>query len=358
MSRPVEAIVNLANIRSNFALVRKLAANSRIMAIVKANAYGHGAVPVATALAAADAFGVASLAEAVELREAGITQPVVLLGGVFDRDEMHDVVRYGLQIVVHSGEQFGHLLAAELREQIVVWLKIDTGMHRLGFEVQDFAEIRRMLEITGKVKELVLMSHFGCADDVGNTATGHQLAVFENAVAGLPGEKSLANSAAVLAYPQTHYDWVRPGIMLYGANPMLRPLQAHEVLAPAMTLRSRLVAIHNIAAGEAVGYGEQWRSQRPARIGTVAIGYGDGYPRHAPNGTPMLIGGQRAGLVGRVSMDFITVDLTDIPSAAPGDEVILWGDGLPVEEVAKMAGSISYQLLTGVQKRVRRCYLF
>ena len=357
MSRPIEAVINLTNIRDNYALAKKLAPHSRVMAVVKANAYGHGATHVATALTEADAFGVACLAEALELREAGIVQPIVLLGGAFDVAELRDVVRYDLQLVIHSSQQLSDFLGSELSKQVNVWLKMDTGMHRLGFSARAFAEARRSLSDSGKVKELVLMSHFSCADQCDKKTTESQLALFNKEVAGLEELKSLANSAALISCPDTHCNWVRPGIMLYGADPLSKPVLPHGSLRPAMTLRSRLVAINEIAAGESVGYGQQWHAPQAARIGTVAIGYADGYPRHAVNGTPVLVAGHRASLVGRVSMDFITVDLTGLPEVATGDEVVLWGDGLPVEEVAAMADTISYQLLAGVQQRVNYRYL-
>lgn len=359
MSRPVEALINLANIRSNFVLANELAGEARVMAVIKANAYGHGAVTVARALSGADAFGVACLAEALELRDAGIIKPIVLLGGVFDPAEWPDVECHGLQVVIHTRQQLESFLAYRpdrTGQQFVVWLKLDSGMHRLGFSPSAFASARRLLLDSGKVKELVLMSHFACADEYQSTMTGSQLALFKKAAAGLGHRLSLANSAALITCPGSHFDWVRPGIMLYGANPLTDQLLTDVSLSPAMTLRSRLIDIRDIAAGDAVGYGGQWRAPGSARTGTVAIGYGDGYPRHAVNGTPVLVGDKRVSLAGRVSMDYISVDLSELPEARVGDEVVLWGDGLPVEEVAAMSGTVAYELLTGVRSRVSYRY--
>ncbi len=372
MNRPVEAVINLTNIRKNLALAKKAAVDARVMVVVKANAYGHGAEAVANALSNTDAFGVASLTEAVELRESGVVKPVVLLGGVFAPCEWQDVEHYDLQVVIHNQQQLDSFLATKFADakQIVVWLKMDTGMHRLGFSPQAFGPARHALIKSGKVHELILMSHFACADELDNGMTERQLAVFNQvveqeksaevakAVAEFKVSISLANSAAVMYHPNTHYDWVRPGIMLYGANPLGNSTVVESDLAPVMTLRSRLIEIRDVGAGESVGYGQQWRSENGARIGVVAVGYGDGYPRHARNGTPVLVAGKRAALVGRVSMDYIAVDLSDLLTASVGDDVVLWGEGLPVEEVAAMAGTIAYELLTGVQSRVVYRYVY
>ena len=360
MSRPAEAIINLANISNNFAFAKGLASDARVMAVIKANAYGHGAVPVAMALTEADAFGVASLAEAVELREAGVDKPLVLLGGFFDSATWHYAEQYDLQLVIGNQFQLDGFLGSKPEnpsKPVTIWLKVDTGMHRLGFPPQAFAKARQSLIESGRIKELIIMSHLACADDDSNPMTDSQLMLFNKLVGDLPESKSLANSAALMQRPDTHCDWVRPGIMLYGANPLRQSSQAEGRMSPAMTLRSSLVDVRAISAGDSVGYDQQWHATGPAKIGTVAIGYGDGYPRHAANGTPVLVGGRRACLVGRVSMDFISIDLSDQPEAKTGDEVVLWGEGLPVEEVAKMADTISYELLTGVRSRVKRRYV-
>lgn len=360
MNRPVEALINLANIRSNFALANKLSGEASVMAVVKANAYGHGALAVARALPESDAFGVACLAEAIELREAGIAKPIVLLGGVFDSTEWRDVEHFGLQVVIHAQEQLESFLAYrpdQAERQFVIWLKLDSGMHRLGFSPSAFARARDLLVDSGKIQELVLMSHFACADEYQSAMTDSQLALFKKASGGGGDPLSIANSAALITCPDSHFDWVRPGIMLYGANPLTEQVIVDVPLLPAMTLRSRLIDVRDILAGDSVGYGGQWSAPGAARIGTVAIGYGDGYPRHAVNGTPVLVGDKRAALAGRVSMDYVSVDLSDLPEARVGDEVVLWGEGLPVEEVAAMSGTIAYELLTGVRSRVNFRYL-
>lgn len=361
MSRPAQALIKLANIRNNFAVAKKLSGGASVMAVIKAKAYGHGAVAVARALPEADAFGVTCLAEALELREAGITNPIVLLGGVFDVSEWRDVEHFDLQMVIHSQQQLDTFLAHrpdQAERQFVVWLKLDSGMHRLGFSPSAFSRARRLLIDSGKVQELVLMSHFACADEYSSSLTDDQLALFAGTSKGLGQPLSMANSAALITCPDSHFDWVRPGIMLYGANPLTKQALTEDIsLLPAMTLRSRLVAVRDIPGGDSVGYGEQWRAPGAARIGTVAIGYGDGYPRHAANGTPVLIGDKRATLAGRVSMDYISVDLSRLPEVQIGDDVVLWGEGLPVEEVAGMSGTIAYELLTGVRSRASIRYV-
>ena len=359
MSRPAEVLINLTNIRKNFLVAKKLAGNAKVMAVVKANAYGHGSVPVARALTKADAFGVACMAEAVELREAGIVKPVVLLGGVFDSTEWRYAEQYELQVVVSNQDQLDSFLNYKPESpgrQLVIWLKVDTGMHRLGFSPEAFRRARSMLIKNSGLKDLVLMSHLACADD-DNPMTASQLALFQNLTVDMAESKSLANSAALIQRPDTHYDWVRPGIMLYGGNPVQDSVRIEGRLSPPMTLRSSLIDVRDIAAGDCVGYERQWCTSDAGRVGTVAIGYGDGYPRHAANGTPVLVGGRRTFLVGRVSMDYVSVDLSNLPEAKRGDEVVLWGEGLPVDEVAAMADTISYDLLTGVRSRVSHRYL-
>lgn len=358
MSRPVEARIHLHHIQRNFSLAQQHAPGARVVAVIKANAYGHGAVRVASHLSQADAFGVASIEEAIALDDAGIRQPVLLLGGVFEAEEWEIVAQRGFQAVIHNQAQLESLLDYPAADApFVIWLKLDTGMHRLGFAEPEFISARERLLASGKVSEIFAMSHLACADEPGHAFTEAQLSQFEQATSSHQGKKSLANSAALLTCPATHFDWVRPGIMLYGANPLVAALAENQQLHPAMSLVARLVEVREVAAGETVGYGAQWHAPQTSRIGTVAIGYGDGYPRHARAGTPVLVKGKRAALAGRVSMDFITIDLSQIPQARTGDEVVLWGGGLPVEEVAASAGTISYDLLTGVSNRVPRKYV-
>lgn len=372
MTRPIEALISLANLRHNFAQARYLTPGAQIMAVVKANAYGHGAVQVAGALASlADAFGVASLEEAVELRDAGINNPIVLLSGVFGRAEMREVAHYGLATVIHCAEQLQILLDTALSQPINVWLKLDTGMHRLGFNADGFCQAAGRLRSAQQVDKLTFISHLACADNPAATLNERQLTGFQNSLAELKVRAdesvSLANSAALLTRPDMHFDWVRPGVMLYGVNPLNadEPLPAEIELRPVMTLRSRIVALQTVPAGEAVGYGESWRAPgllassavQPSRIAVVAAGYGDGYPRHAGNGCPVLINGKLAVIAGRVSMDLLTVDISANPDAKVGDVVTLWGEGLPVETIAQHSETIAYELLTGVNQRVKFTYL-
>jgi alanine racemase len=324
------------------------------MAVIKANAYGHGLVPVAQALAAADAFGVVGLEEAIRLREAGIDRRIVLLEGLFSAEDVALVCGYRLDVVVHASRQVELLEQARLSRAVDCWLKVDSGMHRLGFAPEEVPAIAQRLSALPGAGPLRYLTHFACADETASEATRAQLACFEAVTHGLPVERSLANSAAVLAWPETHADWVRPGIALYGSSPFAGRSADSLGLRPAMTLRSELIAVHARRKGDAIGYGGDWVCEQDTRIGVVALGYGDGYPRHATGGTPVLVNGQRAALAGRVSMDMLCVDLGAGSPARPGDEVVLWGDGLPVDEIATRSGTIAYELLCGVNRRV--CY--
>ncbi len=357
MSRPAQVTVNLDHLRHNFALARHHAGGARVMAMVKANAYGHGAVAVARALSAADAFGVACLEEALVLRGAGIAQPILLAAGFFSADELPEIARHDFQIVVHSEYQIEMLRAARLARPLVVWLKIDSGMHRLGIAPETAAAVHGRLLASANVAEVRLMMHFACADTPGHDLNRLQLEAFAAAVSGLSGARSLANSAALVALPESRADWVRPGILLYGVNPFQEHHPVAAQLRPVITLSSRVVAIQTLAAGEGIGYGHDWVAAQPTRVGIVAIGYGDGYPRHAGTGTPVLVAGHRTRTLGRVSMDLLAVDLTDVPGAEVGAEVVLWGEGLPAWEVARSVGTIAYELLTGINARVPVHYL-
>ncbi|MGB5260459.1 MAG: alanine racemase [Gammaproteobacteria bacterium] len=356
MTRPARACINLHALRHNFQRVRQAAVGSRIMAIIKANAYGHGVLPVAQSLPAADAFGVASPEEGIALREAGFDRRIVLLEGLFTPDDIALVGGYRLDVVVHHVSQLDMLEATGLRRPLDVWLKLDTGMNRLGFDADAAEHMAARLQALEQVATVRFMTHFACADEVDNPGTTIQSDKFNRALDTLDGERTLANSAAILAWPDTHADWVRPGIMLYGATPLAGQRAETLDLRPVMTLKTQLIAINACRAGDRVGYGAGWRCPEDMPVGVAAIGYGDGYPRHAGNGTPVLVNGQRAELVGRVSMDMICIDLRGHDSPAVGDEVVLWGDGLPVEEIATAAGTISYELLCGVSSRVRLEY--
>lgn len=354
MTRPSCARIDLAALRHNYRLARQLH-GGRALAVLKADAYGHGALRCAGALAdIADGFAVAFFDEARVLREAGIAQPILVLEGCFDAQELRAARALGLWVVVHQASQLAHVeCLPEPGAPLQVWLKVDSGMGRAGFAPAQVQEIHRRLWACGPVADIVLMTHFACADEPDRAVTARQLAAFDAAVAGLPGAQSLANSAGTLAWPQVRRDWARPGIVLYGADPM--PV-ATQPLRPVMTLRSQVFAERRLCAGEALGYGAAFVADRDTRVGLVAIGYADGYPRRAPTGTPVAIDGQISRIVGRVSMDMLTVDLTDLPAAGIGSTVELWGAQVDVNAVAQAAGTIAYELLCNV-KRVPREYL-
>ncbi|MCI0667859.1 MAG: alanine racemase [Methylococcaceae bacterium] len=348
------AVLDLSAPRHNLAEIRRHAPDSRIMAVIKANGYGHGLLRIAKALRGADAFAVARVEEGIRLREAGIRERIAVLEGFTSGEELELVRRHRLEPVVHSLYQVEMIEAATGIAALGVWLKLDTGMNRLGFTVEQFLPALRRLEECPIVRTPIsLMSHLAKADELDSTETERQLSVFHRVTEGLEGERSIANSAGILGWPGSRSDWVRPGILLLGVSPFQHRKGLDHNLRPVMTLQSRLIAIKNIAAGDAVGYGGRWVAPAATRLGVVAIGYGDGYPRAAGSGTPVLIGTARAPIVGRVSMDMLTVDLSRCPAAAIGDPVILWGEGLPVEEVAECAGTIPYTLLCAVTQRVR-----
>jgi alanine racemase len=354
MTRPAQARLNLAALRHNVGVARALAPRSKLMAVVKANAYGHGAVTIANALQGeVDALAVACMEEALELRYAGIAAPILLLEGVFNAVELATAAQLDLWLTIDNERQLRWLEEAALPLPLNCWLKVDTGMNRLGVTPADAPLYYQRLRATVNAhSDIVLCTHFACADDVQSARTLQQLDLF-NALA-IPAPRSAANSAGVLAWPQSHYDWVRPGYMLYGNSPMIYEHPNARALQPVMTLASAVISLRDVAAGDAVGYGATWVAQRPSRIATVAIGYGDGYPRGAPNGTPVLVNGQRATLAGRVSMDMITVDVTDLAGVEPGAEVVLWGANLPLAEVAHCAGTLGYELTTRMPARTPR----
>lgn len=357
MTRPAHAIIDTQAFVANYRYAKSLAKGARALAVIKANGYGHGAVPLARALGdEADGFGVACCEEALELRESGIDQRIVLLEGVFEPGEIDLAARHSLTIVVHSPHQVDWLLDARLTHPLPVWLKVDSGMHRLGFSGDTLHEAYHRLRSSDKVASILLMSHFARADETGAAATGVQQSRFEQNVAGIDAAHSLANSAAILAWPDTHRDWVRPGIMLYGSSPLADDRSHDEVLQAAMHLRSELIAIRELDAGDAIGYGGRYVCREPTRVGVVAIGYADGYPRHAPDGTPLAVNGHATQLIGRVSMDMITVDLGPLPDARVGDPVELWGTQVPANAVAGHCGTIAYELFTRVTRRVHLHY--
>jgi alanine racemase len=354
MTRPARVVIDLPAIAANLDRVRGYAPGRRIMAVVKADAYGHGLRRAARALTAADAFGVACLEEAAELRESGVRQPIVLLEGAFSAAELPEIRRLRLETVVHQHEQLRALEALPPGPPIPVWLKVDSGMHRLGFGCESVRDARARLRACPQVAPHVrLMTHLASAHVSGERSTLDQIARFAEAIDGLPGERSIANSAAILAIASSHADWIRPGLALYGVSPFEGRTGADEGLRPAMTLESALISVRRVGPGEAVGYAAAWRCPEAMPIGIVGIGYGDGYPRHAGSGTPVLVSGRRVQVIGHPSMDMLCVDLRAIPDAAIGDRVVLWGEGLPIEEVAKHAGTVPYELLCSVRMRAR-----
>lgn len=368
MARPLVAVIDLDALRHNYCLARSLAPHSQALAVLKADAYGHGAVACARALEGLPeherppAFAVASIEEAEALREGGIHTPIVLLEGIFEPTELARVEALGLWLAVHSEWQVQALLNYRPARPIPTWIKVDSGMHRLGFPLHDAADVWERLQAAPQcVTDLHLMSHFATADAADTAYFQHQFESMISLSQRLGAPLCLANSPATLARPGAHGAWVRPGVMLYGSDPLEVPNEASRRLAPVMTLRSEIIATRELAEGEPVGYGGRWRAPRPSRIGVVACGYGDGYDRHAVDGTPVLVGGQRSVITGKVSMDMLMVDLTDLPEARIGTEVVLWGRAtggavLSVDEVARCCDTISYTLLTGVLPRVPRRY--
>ncbi|MBI1422910.1 MAG: alanine racemase [Gammaproteobacteria bacterium] len=357
MTRATRAVVSLSALQHNLDVARRAAPHSRHMAIIKANAYGHGLLPIARALHNADAFGVATVDEAISLREGGIPQPIVLLEGFSSAEELHLLRAYNLQSVIHEPNQI-KLLERHTGKAVTVWLKLDTGMHRLGFVPGQCSGIMHRLVACENVEQPIkVMTHLSCADDRKSDVTTRQIAAFKVATSICPElHHSVANSAGILGWPETHYDWVRPGIMLYGVSPFTDSQGKDHDLQPVMSLHSHLISVKSLRAGDKVGYGGSWSAPKDMSMGVVAIGYGDGYPRHAKPGTPVLVNQQRASLIGRVSMDMITVDLSQCPDAKIGDPVLLWGKDLPVETIATHADTIAYALLCGVTQRVKYEY--
>jgi alanine racemase len=353
MRRAAHAVIDLKALRHNFKRVRGLAPASRVMAVIKADAYGHGMVTVAHALRKeADSFAVACVPEALSLRAAGISLPIVSLQGFNGAQQLSAAAEQRIHLVLHHPQQLRTLETVSLNHPVKVWLKIDSGMHRLGFSPHYLADIHhRVIKLNSVSKPVGLMTHLACADDRSSPYTRHQLEIFDTVVRRLEGEHSIANSAGVLGNPDSHRDWVRPGIMLYGASPFSDGNAAQEDLKSVMTLKAPLISVKQVRKGDAVGYGGTFICPQDMPVGVAAIGYGDGYPRHAASGTPVLINAQKTRLIGRISMDMLTVDLRGLRNVGLGDEVILWGQGLPVDDIARCAGTISYELLCNVGNR-------
>lgn len=355
----VTATVDLAALQHNLGVVRRLAPRSRVMAAVKANGYGHGAIPVARALEAAgvDALAVACLEEAVELRDAHLHAPIALLEGVISGEEAAQAVYERLEVVLHDHWQLELLHRLGPSAQVGVWFKLDSGMHRLGFPLSDLPRLQAALQAHPGWELKGWITHLASADEPDNDYTRVQIARFETALRGVPGPRSIGNSAGIIGWPEARADWVRPGLMIYGASPMPGQTGAQLGLKPAMHLESRLIAVREYEAGESIGYGGVFRCPERMRIGVAAIGYADGIHRSFANDTPVLVRGARARLAGRVSMDMITLDLRSVPAAQVGDPVTLWGPELPAEEMAPYAGTIAYELFCGLTQRVRFRYV-
>lgn len=351
MSRPIVATVHTSALRHNLAIARQAAPHSRIWSVVKANAYGHGIDRVWQSLSDTDGFALLNLEEAILLRERGWKKPILLLEGFFHADELAALDHYRLTTSIHSDWQIEELKKAKLSAPLNIYLKMNSGMNRLGFQPAEVNSAWRRLRELTSVAEMTLMAHFAEADSP-DGITG-PLKRIDLAAQALDCPRSLANSAATLWHPQTHGDWVRPGIILYGASPSGRWQDiATTGLRPAMTLRSEIIAVQTLKAGDAVGYGGRYRAEGEQRIGVVACGYADGYPRHAPTGTPVWVDGVKTRTVGAISMDMITIDLTPCHQAVTGSPVELWGDNVKIDEVALASGTVGYELMCALAPRV------
>lgn len=352
--RPAQAIIDLKALRLNYQLASSLSGNKAI-AVIKADAYGHGAVECARALEKeTSAFAVAFLEEALELREAGILNPILLLEGFFEERELAQIDQYNLWPVIHSHWQITALEKAQLSKPLTIFLKMDSGMHRVGFFPEDTPTAYQKLLATKKVAHTILMTHFARADELEIDYTQKQYSAFKEVANQLSLETCVCNSPTLLAWPEIKSHWVRPGIMLYGASPFEHPQHTANQLTPVMTLQSKIISVRTLAQGESIGYGGLYTTNKPSRIGVVAMGYADGYPRHVPNDTPVMVAGEKTRLIGRVSMDMLTVDLTDLPQAELGSDVELWGKNILASDVALHAKTIPYQLFCNIKRVPRR----
>lgn len=361
--RPTKALVRLGAILHNLETAYRYAPGSKIMAVIKANAYGHGAVEVARALqsynaSAVPAFAVAFFDEAVQLRDAGISRPILVLQGTTSEANIIEASEKDFWLVLNNPLQVDRVLRSDTKRRLRVWIKIDTGMHRLGLDEADLENTLQALRALPNVQnEMVLCTHLACADELNNPLTRQQVERLRSCAAKFKLPMSIANSAGIMAWPESHADWNRPGYMLYGNSPMGTYGGNSKDLVAAMTMSSQVMAIRDISAGEGIGYGHDWVAGKRSKIGVISIGYADGYPRHAGNGTPVLVNGQRVPLAGRVSMDMLSIDLTGLDHVKIGDPVELWGESLSVDEVASFAGTIGYEILGGLTGRVPITYL-
>lgn len=350
MPRPIRAVIHTASLQHNLALAKSLAPQSSILAVIKANGYGHGMLRVAEALRDSEGFAVLRAEEGAALREAGFQQIILLLEGAFDADDLAVAAQHRLALVVHNEDQIRLLEQAHLPQPVAVFIKINTGMNRLGFLPTRFWAAYDRLKACRNVRGMTLMTHFATADEAVGIA--EQLDRFASLTEEISLPKSVANSAALIRYPEARLDWVRPGIMIYGSSPFADQSAQEIGLKPAMSLTSRIIGTQDMSSGSTVGYGRLFKAEQPVRVGVVACGYADGYPRHAPTGTPIWVAGKRTRTLGRVSMDMLYADLTDIPEADIGSPVELWGEHVSVDEVAHAAGTVGYELLCALAPRV------
>ena len=353
MTRPSKIVIDIKALKHNFLRIKEFAPHSKVMAIIKADAYGHGIVRVAKTLSNADAFGVACLEEAEQLRAASIKTPIILLEGPYKPNDISSIIKLNLDVVIHSKYQLEILEKTKIEGKVKVWLKIDTGMHRLGFPYNDTEKVlKRLISCKNVDSTPILMTHLATANEKNHDLTKKQLDSFKHASKIMQIERTVANSAAVINLPETHLDWIRPGLMLYGVSPLIDSFGHDHGLKSVMTLESEIISIQSLSKGESVGYGATWRCPENMPVGIIAAGYGDGFPRHAKSGTPTLVNNVRCPLIGRSSMDMLTIDLRNQPNAKIGDRVVLWGQSLPIEEIAAYADTIPYELLCGVHKRL------
>ncbi len=350
MSRPALATINLAALRKNLQLIRELTP-AKVIGVIKADAYGHGAIPVARVLEEerVDCLAVACIEEAITLREEGIKSPILMLEGFFNADELPLMAHHKLSTVVQQQEQIEALQHWQ-GEPFDIWLKIDTGMHRIGFLPEDFPHAYSQLERCTSVNRIVLMTHFSSADEPHQPKTSAQITLFKALTKGYEAETCLCNSAGIMQWPDAHGDWVRPGLALYGSSPFVEGHPLDKRLQPVMELTSQLIAIKELPAGVPVGYGETYITEKPCRVGITAVGYADGYPRHAQNGTPVLVNGIRCPIIGRISMDMLAVDISDLPTPHVGDKVTLWGQDLPATDIANYANTVSYEMFCNIKR--------
>jgi alanine racemase len=349
--RPLKALVNQASLRHNLDVVKALSPQSKVMSVVKANGYGHGLINVAQGLNDSDGFAVLSLNEAIDLREHGFEQEILLLEGVFESYEISIAAKMGVNLVVHNLHQLEMIDDVKLKHPIDIHFKINTGMNRLGFNPKDTKDILKSLQSKSYIKSITLMTHFATADEP--KGVDWQFNIFNDIANHFNFSRSVANSASILNFKNTHLEWVRPGIMLYGASPIVGKKSSSFNLKPAMQLKSKIIAIQNLSKDDSIGYGDSFKVKNDMRIAVVACGYADGYPRHAPSGTPVYIEGKKTCTVGRVSMDMLYVDITNIPSASISSDVELWGEHIPVDEVAEKSGTVGYELLCAISASKR-----